>query len=76
MTLHLPFGRNTFPNLFFPESLTTLERGGGVKKKNTNGSRPTSTYCTDVPKKLGSMVRINGLFHPLINEVFLGIIIH
>ena len=25
------------------------------------------------PRKLGSMVRINGLFHPLINGIFLGV---
>ena len=33
--------------------------------------------CLDVPgRKLGSMVRINGLFHLLVNGVFLGVITH
>jgi len=50
------------------------------RHSNERGHPPrlgSNLHHLDVPgRKLGSMVRINGLFHPLINGVFLGVITH
>ena len=50
------------------------------RHSNERGHPPrlgSNLHHLDVPgRKLGSMVRINGLFHPLINGIFLGVITH
>ena len=38
------------------------------------GLEPITCPLLGCPRKLGSMVSINGLFHLLINGVFLGVI--
>ena len=59
------------PMAFFGAIRSNVEDFGGAKDKKDD----FSTYL-DVPDRLGSMVRINGLFHLPVNGVFIGVITH
>ena len=57
LVFHCPTQATPPPPTELTKGLTSLIKGN---------------QCLDVPGKLGSMVRINGLFHLLINGVLLG----